>query len=67
MLKRKENLPKVTLKAKIVTLSDFSLKLSPLNPYKWLTREGINGIKSIPEFRYGSLLYPPFKKKTCYY
>ena len=64
---QKENLPKVTLKAKIVTLSDFSLKLSPLDPYIWLTREGINGIKSIPEFRYGSLLYPPSKIFACCY
>ena len=64
---KKENLPKVTLKAKKVHLSDFSLKWSPLDPYIRLTRVDINGIKSIPEFRYGSLLYPPSKIFACCY
>ena len=31
------------------------------------SRVSSNDIKSIPEFRCGSLLYPPFKKIACYY
>ena len=45
----------------------FQTKLSPLDPYIMLTRVGNNGIKSIPEFRYGSLLYPPLKIFACLY
>ena len=66
MTYKQENLPKAALKAKKVHLSDFSLKLSPLDPYIRLTRVDINGIKSIPEFRYGSLLYPPLKITACF-
>ena len=31
------------------------------------SRADIIGMNSIPEFRYGSLLCPPFKKFACYY
>ena len=55
------------MKAKKVHLSDFSLKLSPLDPYIRLTRVDIDGIKSIPEFRYGFLLYAPLKIIACFY
>ena len=48
-------------------LSIFSLKLYPLDPYIKSGSEGINGKRSIPEFRYVSWLHPPLKKFACYY
>ena len=42
-------------------------KLSLLWSIFMANRADIIGIGSIPEFRYRSLLYPPFKKTACYY
>ena len=59
---QKENLPKVNLKVQKGHGFTFSLKLSQLDPYIQPWRLDINGMKCIPAFRYGSLLYTSPKK-----
>ena len=64
---QKENLPKVNLKVQKGHGFTFSLKLSQLDPYIQPWRLDINGMKCMPAFRYGSLLYTPPKKFTHHY
>ena len=59
---KKENLVEATLKANNDHVSDFSVTLSPLDPFIWLTREDINGKRNLPESSYGSQLCPPYEK-----
>ena len=62
MTHKKENLPKVTLKAQKGHVYTFSIKFNQLDPYIQTRNVEINGIKGIPAFRHGSLLYAPYKK-----
>ena len=61
---KKENLPKATLKAKKGHVYSFLLNIYQLDPYIQLRSVDINGIKGIPAFRHGSLLYSPYKRIT---
>ena len=64
---QKENLLKVNIKVQKGHGFTFSLKLSQLDPYIQLWRLDINGMKCIPAFRYGSLLYTSPKKIAHHY
>ena len=59
---RKRNFAKGHFKGQKKPCFCFLTKLSPLDPYKWLRREGISSKGSIPEFRYWSLLHSQFEK-----
>ena len=67
MTHKKENLPKATLKAKKGHVYTFLLNITQLDPYIQLRSNDINGMKGIPEFRHGSLLYAPYKKIPHHY
>ena len=67
MTHTKENLPKATLKAKKGHVYAFLPNINQLDPFIQLRSVDINGMKGIPAFRYGSLLYAPYKKLPHYY
>ena len=67
MTQRKENLPKVTLKALKGHVHTFSPKCNQLNPYIQLRSVHIDGMKGILAFRYGSLLNTQYKKLPHHY
>ena len=58
---------KATLKARKGHVYTFSIKFNQLDPHIQLRSVDINGMKGIPAFRYGSLLYAPYKKLPHYY
>ena len=62
MINKKENLPKVTLKGQKGHVYTFSIKFNQLDPYIQTRNVEINGMKGIPAFRHGSLLYAQNKK-----
>ena len=62
MTHKKENLPKVTFKAQKGHVYTFSIKFNQLDPYIQTRSVDIIGMKGIPAFRHGSLLYTQYKK-----
>ena len=67
MTHKKENLPKVTFKAQKGHVYTFSIKFNQLDPYIQTRSVDINGMKGIPAFRHGSLLYAPYKRLPDHY
>ena len=64
---KKENLPKVTLKAQKGHVYTFSIKFNQLDPYIQTRRVDINIMKGTPAYRHGSLLYAPHKTLPYHY
>ena len=56
---QQEKIVKGHIKDKKRPFSVFSPRMSPLDPFVWLSGLATIDMSSIPEFRYGSLLYTP--------